>query len=127
MTYRVVAGTSLASGDPIGDPESWPPAIEAWLDEAAEYAWTPAVIGASEVGAQAYVRAGLDALQLGDEAVIHVADFELEGRSMRGVRQAVHRIEKAGYRCRVRRHAEVPPPDLAEVSARAEILAAHGR
>ncbi len=35
VTYRVVAGTSLASGDPIGDPESWPPAIEAWLGEAA--------------------------------------------------------------------------------------------
>ena len=24
-------GVSLASGDPIGDPEAWPPAIEAWL------------------------------------------------------------------------------------------------
>ena len=28
VTYRVVAGVSLASGDPIGDPEAWPAAIE---------------------------------------------------------------------------------------------------
>src|SRR5215471_6185088 len=33
--YRVVSGVMLASGDPIGDPEAWPGAIHAFLDEAA--------------------------------------------------------------------------------------------
>src|SRR6266487_878581 len=32
--YRVVSGVMLASGDPIGDPEAWPGAIHAFLDEA---------------------------------------------------------------------------------------------
>ena len=32
--YRVVSGVMLASGDPIGDPEAWPGAISAFLDEA---------------------------------------------------------------------------------------------
>jgi lysyl-tRNA synthetase, class II len=59
VTYRVVFGVSLASGDPIGNPEAWGPAIGEWLREAREYAWTPAVIGASEAGATAYARAGL--------------------------------------------------------------------
>ena len=27
VTYRVVAGVSLASGDPVGDPDHWAPAI----------------------------------------------------------------------------------------------------
>ncbi len=31
ITYRVVGGVSLASGDPLGDPEAWPGAIDAWL------------------------------------------------------------------------------------------------
>src|SRR5258706_380824 len=31
ITYRIVSGTSLASGDPIGDPEAWAPAIEEWV------------------------------------------------------------------------------------------------
>ncbi len=39
---------------------------------------------------------------------------------MRAVRQAVHRVEKAGYRCRVRRHAEIAPEELAEVATHTE-------
>lgn len=31
IAYRVVGGVTLASGDPIGDPEAWPGAIEEWL------------------------------------------------------------------------------------------------
>ena len=58
MTFRVVAAVSLASGDPIGDAEAWPGAIDAWLDEARRYGWIPAVMGASEQAARAYVAAG---------------------------------------------------------------------
>ena len=47
------------------------------------YAWAPAVMGASEEGAKAYARAGLSALQLGDEAILDAADFDLDGRDMR--------------------------------------------
>ena len=32
ITYRVVNGVSLASGDPVGDPKAGRPAIEAWLE-----------------------------------------------------------------------------------------------
>jgi lysyl-tRNA synthetase, class II len=120
VTYRVVFGTSLASGDPIGDPEAWPQAIEAWLAESRAYAWTPAVIGASEEGALAFQRSGLDALQLGDEAIIETAEFTLDGRAMRGVRQAVRRIEKSGYRSRIRRHADLPEEETAAMLARAD-------
>jgi len=120
VTYRVVFGTSLASGDPIGDPEAWPQAIETWLAEARAYAWTPGVIGASEEGAHAFQRAGLDALQLGDEAIVETREFALDGRAMRGVRQAVRRIEKSGHRCRIRRHAELTPDEMTAVVARAD-------
>jgi lysyl-tRNA synthetase, class II len=80
VSYRVVGGVSLAAGDPLGDPRAWPGAIAAWLDEANDYGWVPGVLGASEQGAAAYHRAGLDALELGDEAVLRVADFCTEGR-----------------------------------------------
>lgn len=96
ITYRVVGTVSLAAGDPIGDPEAWPGAIEAWLDEARAFGWVPAVLGASEAASMAYHRAGLDALELGDEAIVHVDEFSLEGRSMRVVRQAVSRCARAG-------------------------------
>ncbi|PWG07638.1 hypothetical protein DF268_42095 [Streptomyces sp. V2] len=120
VTYRVVSGVSLASGDPVGDPEAWPGAIDAWLAEAREHAWVPAVMGASEEAGVIYARHGLNALELSDEAVVEVADFTLEGRAMRGVRQAYNRVERAGYTVRVRRHEDIPEPEMARLVADAD-------
>ncbi|MBO0869695.1 MAG: DUF2156 domain-containing protein [Micromonosporaceae bacterium] len=115
VTYRVVAGVSLASGDPLGDPEAWGPAIRAWLGQAKAHAWIPAVMGASVAGATAFARAGLRAIELGDEAILHVGQFTLDGREMRPVRQAVHRVRRAGYRVRIRRHAEISREEMARI------------
>ncbi|MER5781544.1 phosphatidylglycerol lysyltransferase domain-containing protein [Streptomyces mobaraensis] len=115
VTYRVVGGVSLASADPLGDPEAWPGAIERWLAEAREHSWTPGVMGASELGGTVYARHGLDALELGDEAVVEIADFSLEGRAMRGVRQAYHRVRRAGYTVRMRRHADIGAEEMARL------------
>ncbi|MGY5136153.1 phosphatidylglycerol lysyltransferase domain-containing protein [Streptomyces nigrescens] len=112
VTYRVVGGVSLASGDPLGDPEAWPGAIEGWLAEAREHGWAPAVMGAGEEGGTIYARHGLDALELGDEAIVDTAEFTLGGRAMRTVRQAYHRIERAGYTVRIRRHEDIPGPEM---------------
>ncbi|MEW9520917.1 phosphatidylglycerol lysyltransferase domain-containing protein [Streptomyces tubercidicus] len=112
VTYRVVGGVSLASGDPLGDPEAWPGAIEVWLAEAREHGWAPAVMGAGEEGGTIYARHGLDALELGDEAIVDTAEFTLGGRAMRTVRQAYHRIERAGYTVRIRRHEDIPGPEM---------------
>ncbi|MBB5157703.1 bifunctional lysylphosphatidylglycerol synthetase/lysine--tRNA ligase LysX [Saccharopolyspora phatthalungensis] len=120
ITYRVVTGVCLASGDPLGDPEAWAPVIDKWLAMCREYTWTPAVMGVSEPGATAYSRAGMKILQLGDEAVLHVAEFGLDGRDMRPVRQAVSRVQRAGHTTRIRRHREVPEPEMAEIARLAE-------
>ena len=122
VVYRVVGGVSLASGDPLGDPEAWPGAINAWLDEADSYAWTPGVVAASEEGAIAYKRAGLDSLELGDEAVLELDEFSLDGRSMRGVRQAVNRVRRAGYTLDVRRQSQLSAAEITEVVTTAETL-----
>ncbi|MFC0597187.1 phosphatidylglycerol lysyltransferase domain-containing protein [Streptomyces palmae] len=115
VTYRVVGGVSLASGDPIGDPEAWPGAIDRWLAQAREHGWIPAVIGASEEAGTVYTRHGLDALELGDEAIVETAEFTLGGRAMRTVRQAYHRVQRAGYTVRIRRHQDVPAEEMAEL------------
>ncbi|MEU6480767.1 phosphatidylglycerol lysyltransferase domain-containing protein [Streptomyces sp. NPDC047017] len=121
VTYRVVSGVSLASGDPIGDPEAWPGAIDAWLAEARRHAWTPAVMGASEEAGTIYARHGLDALELGDEAIVDVADFSLDGRAMRVVRQAHNRVRRAGYTVAIRRHEDIPDDEMALLVERADL------
>ncbi|MEV6575099.1 phosphatidylglycerol lysyltransferase domain-containing protein [Streptomyces sp. NPDC051577] len=120
VTYRVVGGVSLASGDPIGDPEAWPGAIEPWLAEAREHGWVPAVMGASEEAGQIYARHGLDALELGDEAIVETAEFTLEGRAMRTVRQAYNRVKRAGYTVRIRRHSDIPAEEMDVLLVRAD-------
>ena len=108
VAYRVVSGVMLASGDPLGDPEAWPGAISNFLAEAELHAWTPAVIGCSERAGTSWCRpTGFSALELGDEAVVDVATFSLEGRPMRNVRQMVKRIERAGYTTEVLRAGSV--------------------
>ncbi|WTL46845.1 phosphatidylglycerol lysyltransferase domain-containing protein [Streptomyces sp. NBC_01497] len=113
VCYRVVSAVMLASGDPIGDVEAWPGAIERFLRMAEAHSWIPAVMGCSETGGEVWTRvSGLDALELGDEAIVEVADFSLGGRAMRNVRQMVKRVERAGYETRVRRVRDVPEPEL---------------
>jgi len=119
--YRVLSGVMLASGDPLGDREAWPGAIQAFLDMAARHAWVPAVVGCSEQGAETWCRSGdLTALELGDEAVVNVADFSLQGRSMRNVRQMVTRVSRAGYVAEVRRVGDVPAAEIARLVRQAD-------
>ncbi len=111
--YRVVSGVMLASGDPIGDPEAWPGAIAEFLAEADRHAWVPAVMGCGELGGEVWTReADLEALELGDEAIVEVGEFTLEGRAMRNVRQMVSRVERNGYTAQVRRVADMPPEEI---------------
>ncbi len=120
ITYRVEVGVCLASGDPVGDPKSWPQAIAAWLQLCQAYGWAPGVMGASLAGAEAYRAAGLNALQLGDEAILHPDRFRLSGPDMRAVRQAVTRARRAGTSVRIRRHRELSPEEMAAVIRRAD-------
>lgn len=121
VCYRVISGVMLASGDPIGDVEAWPGAIERFMEEARAHSWTPAVHGCSETGGQVWTReTGMDALELGDEAIVDVADFTLSGRAMRNVRQMVKRIERNGYTTQVRRVRDLEAEELERVQKAAD-------
>ena len=119
--YRVLSGVMLASGDPIGDAEAWPGAIHTFLDEASRHAWVPAVIGCGELGAEVWCReGGLTALELGDEAIVRPAEFTLQGRSMRNVRQMVSRVGRQGYVAEVRRIEDIPEADVRRMVRQAD-------
>ena len=115
VTYRVIAGVALCSADPLGDHEAWPGAIEEYLDVCRHNGWVPAAMGVSELGATVWARFGLEVLEIGDEAVVDVDTFTLDGRVMRGVRQAASRTKRAGYKVVVRRAEDVSPADLDEL------------
>ncbi len=120
ITYRVEVGVCLASGDPVGDPKAWQQAIAEWLALCQTYGWAPGVMGASSTGAEAFRQAGLNALQLGDEAILYPDTFRLSGPDMRAVRQAVTRARRAGATVRIRRHRDLGSEEMAQMTARAD-------
>jgi lysyl-tRNA synthetase class 2 len=97
VAYGTVGSVALAAGDPLGPPAQWPAAIAAFLDQAAAQGRIAAVLGCGEAAARAWRAAGLFTIYLGDEAVLDLERFSLEGRGVRIARQSWHRGRRAGY------------------------------
>ena len=122
IAYRVQGGVMLASGDPFGEYSLWPAAIAEFLREAQEHAWTPAVMGCSDRGGEVWIEhAGMIAIDIGDEAIIAVKDFTLEGRPMANVRQMVNRIKRKGYSCTTHKWSDLDPHTKTELQKMAHI------
>jgi lysyl-tRNA synthetase, class II len=120
LAYRVVAGTALISGDPVGDEREFDALLAEFRRVARTNGWRLAVISASQTHLERYRKLGMRAIAIGEEAVLHPATFSLEGRAIRKVRQSVARVTKAGYRFRLVRAEDVDARlqvDVEDVSA----------
>lgn len=117
VSYRIVGGVALASGDPLGAEQAWGDAVDAWLSTVRSFGWIPAVLAATERGAKAYARRGLRGTVLGEEAVIGT------DRASAGQLQCVPQLEsarrrarRAGYTVQLRRQSDFTGEELAAVS-----------
>ena len=117
VSYRAIGSVSLASGNPVGDPEHWAEAIGDWRAHARSVGLSVAVMGAGERGAATYAESGMTAWEIGDEAIVDLRSFSLNGPGMRPVRQSVSRLQRRGYTARVLRHSELTTADFATLSA----------
>src|SRR5262249_3545179 len=115
LAYRVIGGTAIITGDPIGDPTERTELVTEFRRVAHAKAWRVAIAGASGEGLPDYAELGFKSLYLGDEAFVHPAGFSLEGRPSRKVRESVTRLAKAGYR------VQLLAPDEADPELRAEL------
>ena len=97
IAHSVRGGVCLVSPDPIGPPEERGLAWAEFLDFADDFGWSVAVIGAAADWLPVYESSGLRTVYLGDEAIVDCPTFSLEGRSHKSLRQAVNRIQRAGY------------------------------
>ena len=113
--YRVEAGVLLVSGDPVGPPEALPGLLRDLCGFAEARGLGLGVVGASEEFAELAAGAGLASFYIGDEAIVELDSFSLEGRAIRKVRQAVTRVRKAGYSATLRRMDELSAAELREL------------
>jgi len=123
LAYRVVGGVAVVSGDPIGPRTEIDRLVVQFIEFARERDWRIVILGACERCLEAYRAAGLHALYHGDEAVLEVASFSLDGRPIRKVRQSVHRLAAAGYTAEALHPCEIGP----ELRGRLESIAREWR
>jgi lysyl-tRNA synthetase, class II len=123
VSWAPVGVVALAAGDPLGPPAGWPAAVAAFLAEAAAQGRIAAVLGCGAGAARTWQAAGLTTIYLGDEAVLELDRFSLEGRAVRVARQSWHRALRAGLTATVCRAGQLDPRELASLRA----LSAHWR
>jgi lysyl-tRNA synthetase class 2 len=115
LGYRIEAGVLLISGDPVGPRAALPGLLKELCDFAEARGLAIGAVGASEEFAALAAGAGLGSFYIGDEAIVDLAAFSLEGRSIRKVRQAVTRARKAGFTAAVQRMGELSKAELREL------------
>ena len=116
IPYSVTNGVMLTTGDPIGDRESWPDAMAQYLEVAELHAWVPAIYGCTEEAGSIWVReTKFESLEIGDEAIVDVESFTLEGPAMKNVRHMVGRISRKGYTTSIRTIKDIDAAELLEL------------
>jgi len=101
VAYAIENGVLLLSGDPVGSPDALPGLLQQVRQFADARGLKLGALGASERLCPLYEELGLRTIYLGDEAVVELGRFSLEGRPIRKVRQSVTRLSKAGYEAEV--------------------------
>jgi lysylphosphatidylglycerol synthetase-like protein (DUF2156 family) len=97
VSYAVRNGVCLVSPDPIGPPDERADVWSAFRDHATSHGWSVAVLGAGEAWLPIYEASGMAHRYIGDEAIVDVETFTLNGGAMKSLRQAVNRIANHGY------------------------------
>lgn len=97
VAHAVYGGTCLVSPDPIGPVAEREEAWRAFRRYADGQGWVVGGLGVGEEWLPVYRATGMHDLYVGDEAVVRLDRFTLEGGRFKGLRQAVNRIAKYGY------------------------------
>lgn len=99
VSYRVEGRVLLIAGDPIGPRSTFSELLDQLFVFAEVRALKLGFVGASKPFTDLAQRSHkFRSLYIGDEALIDIPNFSLQGRAIRKVRQSVTRIEKAGYK-----------------------------
>ncbi len=109
IAYAVINGVCLVSPDPVGPADERAEAWNEFRAHADAHGWSVAVMGASEDWLSTYRETGMKELYIGDEAIVDVTSFTLDGGKRKGLRQAVNRIGNHGYTIEFHDPAQLTP------------------
>ena len=110
IAFRVGSGYAVALGDPVGPEAEMEPTIRRFARYCADNDWRTAFHQVLPDFLPIYQKAGFRKLKIGDDAVVDLSSFSLEGKEAKKLRHAVNQLEKQGVR--FVRHAPPIPPEV---------------
>lgn len=119
LMYAVADRSWVAMGDPVAAREEDRREL-AWRfrEQCERHGGWPIFYQAHPENLGLYIEMGLTLLKIGEEARVRLADFSLDGKARKSMRNNVSRLEREGYRFAVIEAAAVPAllPQLQAVS-----------
>jgi lysyl-tRNA synthetase, class II len=115
IAYLYVRGTAMVAADPIGPPGNEARTLDEFLAFCAERGWRVAFFAVREADADLYRERGMHAIYLGDEAILRLEHFTLDGPERKAVRAAVKHVEK-GHTFELIGENEAAPDLVAELN-----------
>src|SRR5215469_9944300 len=97
IAYRVAANMAIALGDPVGLRTEIEPTVCQFLQMCGESGWRAAFYQTLPDFVPMYRRLRLKKLKIGDDAMVDLQEFSLEGKSKRDVRSKLHHFEDMGF------------------------------
>jgi phosphatidylglycerol lysyltransferase len=104
ISYVVESRVALALGDPIGPPEDIAPAIQAFKDLCSKNDWLPVFHQVLPDYIASYKSVDFDVLPIGDEAIVDLTGFTLDGSENKTIRNSYNKMVRKGY------HSDVVQP-----------------
>jgi phosphatidylglycerol lysyltransferase len=118
LMYQVRGSSWISMGDPVGSPAAIEGLAWRFREIADRHGGRTVFYQADAAQLPLYLDLGLSAIKLGEEAVVPLAGFSLDGPRRRDLRQARHRAQRDGLAFEVVDAVAVPPliATLGEIS-----------
>lgn len=113
IAYAVAGSVALALGDPVGPEEGIEPTLRGFLAMCGDNEWAAGFHQTLPDFLPLYRSLRLKKLKIGDDAIVSLPEFALDGRSRRVFRSKVRQLESEGMHT-----VEYPAPVPDEVIAR---------
>ena len=112
LAYRVAGNFAVALGDPVGPAEEMEGILREFKIFCHENDWGMGFHQALPDLLPVYHRLGFKTLKIGDQAIVDLASFSLEGKGMKPARNAITKLDKSGVQ--IARYEPPVPDDVIE-------------
>lgn len=98
LSYRVSRGFAVVLGDPVGPEEEIAGIVRSFSEFCEDNDWRVAFYQTLPDFLPIYRQSGFKKMKVGEDAIVDLDVFSLDGKSMKHVRHAVNQFDKAGLR-----------------------------